>query len=223
MTQEELNELMASGDFDGKIKNGEISNDTTPFSFNEDDYKVNAENKWPPPPPIENHMVVHQLDDVTKGIEIKATQVFDHLETISTNSDNISKDIKAIMQHLDAQKALFNKLSIKFPNINTFKTSLESCDDAINKLSNINIGVQSCIDSSLEAMDVMQYQDIHRQKIERVVNVMRAVAKYLNSILDTDVDDNKRAASAKHISGDDGNDVVSSQDLEDIIASFEKK
>lgn len=223
MTQEELNELMASGNFDDDSKSNDVSNNNESFHFSEDDYKINTENKWPPPPPTENHMVVHQLDDVTKGIEIKATQIFDHLETISSNSENILKSMKDIMKHLDAQQSLFNKLSSQFPNINTFKTSLESCKNAIDKLSRMHSSAQSCLDSSLEAMDIMQYQDIHRQKIERVVNVMRAVAKYLNSILDTDVDDSKRAASAKHLSGDDNNDIVSTKDLEELIASFEKK
>lgn len=220
MTQEELNELMASGNFDDDNKVSKASSDTS--FLNEDSYKVDAENKWPPPPPTENHMVVHQLDDVTKGIEIKATQIFDHLETISSNSEDTLKNMKDVIKHLDAQKALFGRLSMQFPNIDTFKTSLASCNDAINKLSTITSSIQSCADSSLEAMDIMQYQDIHRQKIERVVNVMRAVAKYLNSILDTDVDDSKRVASARHLSGDN-NDTVSTQDLEDLIASFEKK
>lgn len=220
MTQEELNELMASGNFANDNKDTKASN---PELLNENNYKINVENKWPPPPPTENHMVVHQLDDVTKGIEIKATQIFDELELISASADEILKYIKIVISHLDSQKTLFEKLSTQFPNIVTFKKSLESCNDALHKMENIKRNAQSCADSSLQAMDIMQYQDIHRQKIERVVNVMRAVAKYLNSILDTEVDDSKRASSAKHLSGDENNDVVSTDDLEALIASFEKK
>ena len=59
MTQEELNELIEKANFE------EPSNE-----LSEDDYKVNTENKWPPPPPTDSHKVVHQLDDVTRGIEI---------------------------------------------------------------------------------------------------------------------------------------------------------
>lgn len=220
MTQEELNELMASGNF---ANDNEATKASNPESLNESDYKINVENKWPPPPPTENHMVVHQLDDVTKGIEIKATQIFDELELISASADEMLKYMKVVISHLDSQKTLFEKLSTQFPNIATFKKSLESCNDALHKMENIKGNAQSCADSSLQAMDIMQYQDIHRQKIERVVNVMRAVAKYLNSILDTEVDDNKRVSSAKHLSGDENNDVVSTDDLEALIASFEKK
>ena len=83
MTQEELNELIL-GNFDDDAKTEENHNtiEENPFKDDEseyknnDDYKVNATGKWPPPPPTNEHKVVHQLDDVTKGLEAKATQVF---------------------------------------------------------------------------------------------------------------------------------------------------
>lgn len=39
------------------------------------------------------------------------------------------------------------------------------------------------------AMDAMQYQDIHRQKIERVINVMRALSRYMSSLFEGKIDD----------------------------------
>ena len=72
-------------------------------------------------------------------------------------------------------------------------------------------------------MDIMQYQDIYRQKIERVVNVTRALSKYLNSIFDTDVEDNKRVSSATYIEGDNNDDIVSSDEIDEIISSLGKK
>ena len=74
------------------------------------------------------------------------------------------------------------------------------------------------------AMDIMQYQDIHRQKIERVINVMRALSKYMNALFEGKKDDDKRVSSAVHIHGDNTTeDVVTSEDIEALIASLGKK
>jgi chemotaxis regulatin CheY-phosphate phosphatase CheZ len=79
-------------------------------------------------------------------------------------------------------------------------------------------------DEVMMAMDVMQYQDIHRQKIERVINVMRTLAKYMNSLFESDVADDKRVSSAVHIAGDTNTaDLTDDSSLEDLINSFGKK
>jgi len=75
-------------------------------------------------------------------------------------------------------------------------------------------------DNTMMIMDIMQYQDIHRQKIERVINVMRALSNYMNSLLEGQVDDEKRVSSATHIDGDNTQDVVNNDDIEALIASF---
>ena len=75
----------------------------------------------------------------------------------------------------------------------------------------------------MNVMDIMQYQDIHRQKIERVINVMRALAVYMNELFAGKIDDDKRVASARHLPGDSGTeDVVSTDDIESLLASFSK-
>ena len=164
--------------------------------------------------------MVHQLDDVTRGIEIKATQVFDELESISNNVDTIEKNIKDLVKNIEANKYLFEKLQNQFPNIKAFSNSLQLCTQSLDLIKNIKSAAQSCSDSSLSAMDIMQYQDIHRQKIERVVNVMRAVAKYLNLILDTEIDDSKRTSSARHLAGDD-NEIMNDSDIEALISKLQ--
>lgn len=54
-------------------------------------------------------------------------------------------------------------------------------------------------DEIMMIMDMMQYQDIHRQKIERVINVMRALANIRSSLFEGSIDDEKRVGSAIHI------------------------
>jgi len=66
----------------------------------------------------------------------------------------------------------------------------------------------------------MQYQDIHRQKIERVINVMRALSKYMSTLFEGKIDDEKRVSSAHHIIGDTHNDLASVDDIEALLAQF---
>ena len=76
----------------------------------------------------------------------------------------------------------------------------------------------------MNIMDIMQYQDIQRQKIERVINVMPALTTYMNHLFAGKIDDAKRVTSAVHIHGDTTTeDVVSSDDIEALLASFGKK
>jgi hypothetical protein len=79
------------------------------------------------------------------------------------------------------------------------------------------------IDTVMNIMDIMQYQDIHRQKIERVINVMRALSTYMNHLFSSKVDDAKRVTSAVHLPGDSTADVVNSEDIEALLASFGQK
>lgn len=233
MTQEELNELIL-GKFDDGIDNTTNNKtiDENPFvndnkatkdNYKNDNYKVDAAKQWPPPPPINEHKVVHQLDDVTKGLEAKASQVFDQLESISQNSQSAQDDLKIIKTHIKNQKKLFEKLSIQFPHIKAFQESLESSNDSLRRIISIEEKTIDSTDCILQAMDIMQYQDIYRQKIERVVNITRTLSKYLSSIFDTDIEDDKRVSSATHIQGDTTNNVVSSDEIEELISSLGKK
>ncbi len=53
-----------------------------------------------PPPPTEEHKVVHQLDDVTRDSEVKATQIFDQLDLIGASAEKIAKMVKKIQEPL---------------------------------------------------------------------------------------------------------------------------
>ena len=75
-----------------------------------------------------------------------------------------------------------------------------------------------------EVITIMQYQDIHRQKIERVINVMRALSGYMNALFEGRIDDDARVSSATHLPGDTSTeDVVNNDDIEALLASFGQK
>ena len=72
-------------------------------------------------------------------------------------------------------------------------------------------------------MSTMQYQDIHRQKIERVINTMREISNMMNDVLEG-IPTSGYVPSAKHIAGDrDTEDLVDNEELEKLIAQMAEK
>ena len=244
MTQEELDALMAgelddlgdesSSEEESVEKSEETNSDDDSTKTDEEgiilnegadpsDYRPDPNIAWPPPPPTDDHKMVSQLDDVTKDSEVKATQIFDKLEAINDGLMNVEEDAGEITACLDSNIELFTKLSEKFPSIEPFKKALEDNEKAKAKVEDLVEKAQMAEDEIMMAMDIMQYQDIHRQKIERVINVMRALSKYMNLLFEGSVADEKRVSSAVHIHGDSTEDVVSSEDIEALIESLGKK
>ncbi|AGT73434.1 hypothetical protein HPSA20_0191 [Helicobacter pylori SouthAfrica20] len=248
MTQEELDALMNGGDLENlealEAETKEEAKKETKEEVKEEPAKENKEsssqkmtvkkedaekygkispNEWPPPPPTEEHKVVHQLDDVTRDSEVKATQIFDQLDLIGASAEKIAKMVKKIQEPLKKHQEIFENLHAHFPNIESFKTAFNEQQEILNALKTIEEEANNCSDSSMQAMDIMQFQDIHRQKIERVVNVMRALSQYMNSLFEGKIDDSKRVSSATFITGDDDKDLASADDIEALIASFGAK
>ena len=234
MTQEELDALM-NGDvnFDEDAESN-IKSETESHNIESEeglmledvkvsDYKPDPSVVWPPPPPNQGHKVVHQLDDVTKDSELKATEVMDKPESINNffaDSENLFSEIdKVLAKNIE----IFSKLNEKFPNVVSFNEALQ-LNSKVKKTSQEIIDKLQCgQDEVMMAMDAMQYQDIHRQKIERVINVMRALSRYMSSLFEGRIDDKKRVSSAVHIEGDSTTDIVSNDDIEAPIASLGQK
>ncbi|MBN2964848.1 chemotaxis protein [Sulfurospirillum sp. T05] len=239
MTQEELDALMAGG-LDEISE--EAANDTPAEEeaapeeelsepeadpvedFNASSYRISSSLSWPPPPPTQDHKMVHQLDDVTRDSEIKATEVFDKLEAISAALGEVQNEANEVTTTLDNTVALFATLIEKFPNVERFATALEEVAQAKEKMDNLVMNAQMAEDEIMMTMDIMQYQDIHRQKIERVINVMRALSHYMSSLFEGKIEDSKRVSSAVHIEGDSTTaDVVTNEDIEALIDTLGKK
>ena len=188
--------------------------DETPFGYSDD----NAHH-WPLPATDENKMV-HQLDDVTKESEEKASEIFDIIENISTNLMDKEENVNVNIETINSNIELFKTLSVKFPEVEAFKTQLEKNEHSLVNANEVLEMLQNSGDEIMSVMDIMQYQDIHRQKIERVINVMRALSKYMNTLFEGRIDDEKRVSSAQHIAGDTHNDLASTDDIEALLAQF---
>lgn len=79
--------------------------------------------------------------------------------------------------------------------------------DQLADSKNIQNDIDGIKNNIFITMDSMQAQDASRQKIERVVN-------------DLDPENEKFASSAKHLQGDQTDDLVDNDDIEALIASM---
>jgi len=227
MTQEELDALM-SGEVDVSDMEDDISDETesedstdstnntleTPEGYNEEN-----SSKWPLPATNENKMV-QQLDSVTQESEEKASEIFDIIEQISNDLMDKEETANKVIEITQGNIELFTTLCEKFPDVDTFATQLEKNKEMLSDAEASLEAMQNGGDALMQVMDIMQYQDIHRQKIERVINVMRSLSRYMSSLFESDKDDAERVSSAQHIEGDTHNDLASNDDIEALLAQF---
>ena len=145
----------------------------------------------------EEHKIVYQLDDVTKETEAKASELFEQLNSIMENLMHFQTTI----ENLDYDKLTSMEIKAKLT------VELKSVQD-----SQTMVGDSMCL---------MQYQDINRQKIERVINVIRSLSQYLNYLFEGKVSDSHRPGSATHIEGDESDSqLLSDEELENLLSAM---
>lgn len=223
MTQEELDALMKIGEELDEPEDSEAAQDANEPNSAQGEKNANEEAdlpSWTPPEPSKEHKVVHQLDEVTRDSEEKAIEMMDRLEAIGKFFSHSEVNLESVKESVEKNVEIFTALNAKFPQIQTFKNALEHNKKALAASDDIFKLLQQGQDEVFVSMDAMQYQDIHRQKIERAVNVMRALNRYMNSLFEGTIDDSKRVSSAVHIAGDSTKDVMNDDDIEDLIASL---
>ncbi|WP_198305171.1 hypothetical protein [Arcobacter vandammei] len=174
-----------------------------------------------PTPAQSDTKVVSQLTQVANDSEEKVSKIFDVLSLALDNNGIIRDSFKDCEKSLESQKALLNSLSQKFPNIKVFSEHLENINKMNSSIKNLTNILNEEDNSIFQAMELMQFNDINRQKIERVMFVIRKLSLYLNNLFEDD-ENSKEIAVAKHIHGDD-NDDLAGDDLDKLIEEFSKK
>ena len=106
--------------------------------------------------------VISELDAVTAVTERETNKVMDQLDLISSLVETQQTLITQVMRHPGAQD----------PSVQT----------AINQVMAAGKDIQSKV---YEAMDLMQFQDITRQKLERIVHHLRQIHDYIVDLLGT--------------------------------------
>ena len=171
-----------------------------------------------PLPAEKDTKVVNQLNQVANDSEEKVGQIFDVLSLGLDNNNEFRNKLSEIESFMASETKLLNSLNSKFPNINVFQ-------EHVNKIESVNESIAAIKNTMneedmkiFEAMELMQFNDINRQKIERVMAVIRKLSLYLNNLFEDD-DQNRDIAVAKHIHGDSNDDLIG-DDLDKLIAEF---
>ena len=173
------------------------------------------------PFPAENDTkVVSQLSQVANDSEEKVSQIFDVLSLTLDNNSDMRKRVKEYEEFVLSQNKLLSSLSNKFPKIELFKQQLEKVKSFENSLKDLKTSIDEEDMHIFQGMELMQFNDINRQKIERVMSVIRKLSIYLNNLFE---DDNPRdLPMAKHIHGDKDTQDLVGDDLDKLIAEFNK-
>lgn len=164
--------------------------------------------------------VVNQLSQVANDSEEKVSQIFDVLSLSLDNNSETREKVKNFESYINSNLELLNSLSEKFPNIEVFKTQIKAAEEMSNNLNDITNSLNEEDMKIFEAMELMQFNDINRQKIERVMSVIRKLSLYLNNLFEDD-GTSQEIAVAKHIHGDSNHDLIG-DDLDKLIDEFAK-
>ena len=187
----------------------EIVKDWTSSKINEGIFPLPAE---------KDTKVVNQLSQVANDSEEKVSQIFDVLSLTLDNNNEFRSYIKDFEVFIKAESALLVSLNNKFPNIKIFDEHLANANKVTSSLKDLKNLINSEDSEIFQAMELMQFNDINRQKIERVMAVIRKLSLYLNNLFEDD-GNSKEIAVAKHIPGDDSDDLIG-DDLDKLIAEF---
>ena len=173
------------------------------------------------PFPAENDTkVVSQLSQVANDSEEKVSQIFDVLSLTLDNNSDMRKRVKEYEEFVLSQNKLLSSLSNKFPKIELFKQQLEKVKSFESSLKDLKTSIDEEDMHIFQGMELMQFNDINRQKIERVMSVIRKLSSYLNNLFEDT--HQKELPVAKHIQGDTDTDDLVGDDLDKLIAEFNK-
>lgn len=174
------------------------------------------------PLPVDNDTkVVNQLSEVANDSEEIVSQIFDVLSLTLDNNNVTRSKVKELESYLSSEQELLNSLCAKFPNIEVLNTQKELTNEMFSKLKEIE-NISSSEDIKIfEAMELIQFKDINKQKIERVMSVIRKLSLYLNNLFE-DTNSSQEIVVTNHIHGDKDHDLIG-DDLDKLINEFGNK
>ncbi len=170
---------------------------------------------------VEQINIPNQLGEVANDSEEKATKIFDALSYILEDNEELRKTTKTLDSFIQSQYKMLEMLNQKFPNVKEFSENLESVKELLEKPKEIQSRLHNRDKELFETMELMQFHDINRQKIERVMGLVINLSRQLNAIFD-DESNSVNLPGATHLPGDTSNDLVNNDDLESLIAEFGK-
>jgi hypothetical protein len=129
--------------------------------------------------------------------------------------ENVLEDGSILGQLLAVTKDSEEKATSIFDELEDVAQNL---DDAIKSVEDekAKATIAKAILSLRQAMSNLQFQDINRQKIERVMHAMNAVSNILSDANSTV--DGELPPAPRHIEGDNTDDLVDDDELAKLIA-----
>jgi chemotaxis regulatin CheY-phosphate phosphatase CheZ len=168
--------------------------------------------------PEEDHRVVDKLDEITKESEEKANQLFELLENAVNRIDAMDAELKKVKPYLDEHKKFMDLFVSAFPKASV-KKNYEYFFNVLKIFDEIQKTHEELKNYIFDSMDLLQFQDITRQKIEKVISVIQALHEYLNNWFASG--SKVRARVAKTIV-DESKKPQIDQEVDDIVNSFQK-
>ena len=166
--------------------------------------------------------IPNQLGEVANDSEEKATKIFDALSYILDDNEELRKTTKTLDEFMQSQLKMLQMLNKKFPNVKEFSDNLETINGLIDKPKEIQTRLHNRDKELFDTMELMQFHDINRQKIERVMGLVINLSRQLNSIFDDESNSGVNLPGATHLPGDNSEELVDGDDLESLIAEFGK-
>jgi chemotaxis regulatin CheY-phosphate phosphatase CheZ len=168
--------------------------------------------------PEEDHRVVDKLDEITKESEEKVNQLFELLENAVSRIDAMDAELKKVKPYLDEHKKFMDLFVSAFPKASVNK-NYEYFSNVLKIFDEIQKTHEELKNYIFDSMDLLQFQDITRQKIEKVISVIQALHEYLNNWFASG--SKVRARVAKTIA-DESQKPQIDQEVDDIVNSFKK-
>jgi chemotaxis regulatin CheY-phosphate phosphatase CheZ len=168
--------------------------------------------------PTEDHRVVDKLDEITKESEEKVNQLFELLENAVSRIDAMDAELKKVKPYLDEHKKFMDLFVSAFPKASVNK-NYEYFSNVLKIFDEIQKTHEELKNYIFDSMDLLQFQDITRQKIEKVISVIQALHEYLNNWFASG--SKVRARVAKTIA-DESQKPQIDQEVDDIVNSFQR-
>lgn len=127
------------------------------------------------PQPDEAGHVISELDSVTSVTERETNKLLDQLDQIS--------------RIVGRQQTLITEM---------MKAEATQSPDIQKAIHEVMSSAKEIQDKVFDAMDLMQFQDITRQKLERIVYHLRQIHDYIVELLGTGLKSDKERASISH-------------------------
>ncbi len=166
--------------------------------------------------------VVDKLDEINRESEEKVNYLFEKLEAVGQEIEHINKSINQVKPYINKHKEFMDFFVEKFPKT-VVKNNYDYFKNIINIVNDMEKSVSNIENNIFDSMDILQFQDITRQKIEKVISVIKTLHDYLDEwFTSSSIEDIPRARVANTIVDEKDKDEVD-KSVDEIIEQMKRE